>query len=507
MVKTAAALALAIATGCASAAFGQAVVSTDHGAVSGATADGVESFKAIPFAAPPVGPLRWRPPEPPARWTGVKAAVTPPPACPQQLPASWGIPTPKWSEDCLYLNVWRPEGVKAGARLPVMVWIYGGGFAIGYSGSKIYDGSNLARRGVIVVNMNYRLGRLGWFAHPLLTAEARGGATADFGLMDQIAALKWVKANISAFGGDPSNVTVFGESAGAMSVNLLMISPQARGLFTKAITESGLGRFPAKPLKAAESEGQAYGDSQAAATLEAMRAIPVETLLQGAPTLERGGGAGPIIDGVVVPENVDAAFAAGTEAKVPWIVGSNTYEASLLPNYLANPDGVIDMAPAPMRPMMMKTFDPDNTGDKKTIAANILTDQVFTEPARYLASLHEKNGAPVWRYYFGYVPEAIRAGSPGAGHGSEIEFVFGTLGAFRAGAKDYTAQDRVTSDQMQRYWTDFAKRGTPDGAGLLAWPEDKSDQVLVIDDKGFRAETGHLKARLSLMAMSHMGGS
>lgn len=250
MIRT---LMAALAFGLVAASAGAAVVTTDHGRVSGVVAEGVESFKGIPFAAPPVGDLRWRPPADPKPWTDVRAGDAYGPACPQHMPAAWGLPDPKWSEDCLYLNVWRPESAKPGAKLPVMVWIYGGGFTIGNGASKIYDGTHLAQNGVVVVNMNYRLGRLGWFAHPALTAEAKGGATADFGLMDQIAALKWVKANIAAFGGDPANVTIFGESAGAMSVNLLMVSPAARGLFAKAITESGLGRIAAKTMAAAEA--------------------------------------------------------------------------------------------------------------------------------------------------------------------------------------------------------------------------------------------------------------
>ena len=493
-----AALALALST----AAYA-APVTTDHGPVAGVAADGVESFKGIPFAAPPVGDLRWRAPQPPAAWTAVRSADAFAPACPQHLPASWGYPDPKWSEDCLYLNVWRPATAVKGAKLPVMVWIYGGGFTIGYGGSKIYDGAKLAQNGVIVVNMNYRLGRLGWFAHPALTLEAKGGPTGDFGLMDQIAALKCVQANIAEFGGDPANVTIFGESAGGMSVNLLMVAPSAKGLFAKAITESGLGRIPAKSLATAEAQGDAFAKQIGALDPKALRALPVEALLGGIGSVDSADNPGPIVDGVLVPENVDKAFAAGHEAKVPWIVGTNNYEASLFPSRLADPEGqVFSLVPAPTRPFVLKAFD-DGSGDKTRIAANILTDKVFTEPARYLAALHEKNGAPVWRYYFGYLAEGDRAKAPGAGHGGEIQFVFGNLGTFRGSTQTYTDADRGTAAALGAYWTRFAKAGDPNGPGQTPWPEDKADTVLVIDTQGRHAEAGLLKIRLGMMALSN----
>lgn len=481
------------------------VAKTEGGLVSGVAIEGVESFKGIPFAAPPLGDLRWKAPQPAAKWSGVRAGDTFGPACPQHLPPSWGT-DPVWSEDCLYLNVWRPVGAAAGAKLPVMVWIYGGGFTVGNGASKIYDGANLARNGVIVVNMNYRLGRLGWFAHPALTKEAAGGPTGDFGLMDQVAALKWVQANIAAFGGDPKNVTIFGESAGGMSVNLLMISPSARGLFAKAITQSGLGRIAAKSLPNAEAQGAAFAESAKATDLKALRALPVEVLLAGIGSVDSSANPGPIVDGVLAPENVDTAFAAGREAKVPWMLGSNTYEASLFPNLTADPENkVFFLVPKPVRPMVLPAFDPDKTGDNHVIAANLLTDNVFTEPARYLAALHEKNGAPVYRYYFGYVPETQRASTPGAGHGAELQFVFGTLGTYYASAKGYTDADRTMAATMGRYWTNFSKAGDPNGGGLPRWPEDKGDKLMVLDPSGPHAAEGLLKGRLDLMAMAKGG--
>ncbi len=462
---------------------------------------GVQSYRGIPFAQPPVGSLRWRPPQP-VKALGDFAGLHNGPACPQHIPPVWG-PDPRQSEDCLYLNIWEPIDAKPSAHLPVMVWIYGGGFVIGDSASKIYNGSNLARSGVVVVNFNYRLGRLGWFAHPELTREGGDAGTGDFGLMDQIAALKWVRDNITAFGGDPANVTIFGESAGAMSVNLLMVAPSARGLFAKAITESGLGRIAAKPLAAAEAQGIAFAKSAGAEDLDALRKLPVATILAGgAASVESGENPGPILDGKLIPENIDRAFAEGKQAPVPWMVGSNDYEASLFPGMLSDPDKVMTNVPAAARPLMSALFDPDKTGDRRTVAAGMLTDSVFTEPARFLASQHAKLGQPVYRYFFAYVPETQRATLPGAGHGSEIQFVFGTLGTYYAAKGGYSDFDRRVSADMGRYWTNFAKTGNPNSpeAGGVEWPRDTGDQALVIDKNGEHAAPSLRKARLDIMA-------
>ena len=401
---------------CALPALAAEVVKIPSGAFAGVAQGDVTVFEGIPFAKPPVGDLRWRAPEPVGPWAGVRSAKTLEPACPQHfspmLLAAIGH-EPEQSEDCLYMNIWAPKSATAASKLPVMVWIYGGGFMIGNAAWPTDAGANLARRGVVTVNFNYRLGRFGWFAHPELTKEGGAAGTANYGLMDQIAALKWVRDNIASFGGDPSNVTIFGVSAGGMSVNLLMTSPTARGLFAKAITESGLGRIEAKPLATAEADGLAFAKSVGATGVRDLRKLSVAQVLgpQNA-SVESGENAGPIVDGRLIPEDVDRAFAEGKEAPVPWIVGSNTFEASLFPNILADPDGkVFSTIPASFRPILMSLFDPDKTGDKTVVAANIVTDKVFTEPARFLASRQAKLGAPVYRYVFGYVPEAERKGA------------------------------------------------------------------------------------------------
>lgn len=473
------------------------VVKTGLGPVSGASSGPVESFKGIPFAAPPVGALRWKAPAPVAAWSGVRDSSKFAASCYQQ---SRNGRVENLSEDCLYLNVWRPAGAKAGAKLPVMVWIYGGAFVSGSGALPVYDGTHFAETGVILVTLNYRLGNLGWFAHPELTKESGGQGTGDFGLMDQIAGLIWVRNNIASFGGDPANVTIFGESAGGMSVNLLMVSPAARGLFAKAITESGLGRTAARPLAAAEANGVKFAESVGATDLAALRALPVDKAWGPALTnIEGTANPGPIVDGVVVPQNVDRAFAEGKEAKVPWIVGSNTFEASLFPQRLQNPDGYLNAMPADRQAMISKVFDPQATGDKKALVANLMTDAVFTEPARYLAAQHEAHGGKAYRYYFGYVAEGSRKLMPGTPHAGELIYVFSTLGSFPSAIPlTYTDADRTIARDMTGYWSNFAKSGDPNGAGLPAWPEDKGDKVLVVDPTGPHAGAAVRKPQLDL---------
>jgi para-nitrobenzyl esterase len=486
------------ALACGAAAQTGPVVTTAMGKVSGVADAGVQSFKGIPFAAPPVGALRWKAPQPAAAWSDVRDGSKFAPACYQQ--ARNGR-VENLSEDCLYLNVWRPEGAKSGAKLPVMVWIYGGAFVSGAGSLPVYDGAHFARDGVVLVTLNYRLGNLGWFAHPELTKESAGQGTGDFGLMDQIAGLIWVRNNISAFGGDPSNVTIFGESAGGMSVNLLMTSPAAQGLFAKAITESGLGRAPARPLATAEANGVKFAASVGAADLAALRALPVDKAWGPQLTnIEGDANPGPIVDGVVVPEDVAKAFAEGKEAKIPWLVGTNNFEASLFPQRLQNPEGYLNAMPPDRLAFLTKVFDPQGTGDKKALVAALMTDAVFTEPARYLAAQHEAHGAKTYRYYFGYVAEGARAMVPGAGHAGELIYVFGTLGSFPSAFKlEYTDKDRAIAGDMTGYWSNFAKSGDPNGAGLPAWPEDKADTVLVVDATGPHADSGLRKPQLDLL--------
>ena len=385
-------------------------VHVGQGDLTGVTAGKVESFKGIPFAAPPVGAARWRAPGAAPTWKEAKAANAFGPVCMQSL--RLGVPIPM-SEDCLTLNVWRPAGAGPGAKLPVMVWIYGGAFIFGSGSTPFYDGTHFAEDGVVLVTFNYRVGRFGFFAHPAL--DGGGGPVANYGLMDQIAALKWVKSNIAAFGGDPRNVTVFGESAGAISVNLLMGSPAAHGLFDKAIAESGFGRIHPKSLKTAEGVGQTFAEAHGvkgddAAAAAALRALPADALNAAFSGLSDPNIAGPVIDGRIVTQGVAEAFAKGEEAHVPYLEGGNSYEASLFPHVADTPDPVIARAGDPAKVVALYGGKPG-----PEVARELMTDTLITEPDRNLAREMAKQGKTAFVYNFSYFPAAGRATSFGAG--------------------------------------------------------------------------------------------
>ena len=448
------------------------MVTIKDGALKGAVEGQVVSFKNIPFAAPPIGPLRWKPPQKDASWTGVRDATTFGPTC-MQVAGAFGRPGGQASEDCLQLNVYEPTQ-HAHKKLPVMVWIYGGGFIGG--AASYYNGTHFAEDGVVLVTVNYRLGRLGWFAHPGLTKEANGGPTGDYGLMDQIAALKWVKANIAAFGGDASNVTVFGESAGAMSVNYLLISPEARGLFQKAISESGFGRTPGRPLAAAEKLGASFAQANGAtgddaAQVAALRALPADTLMKAAASLEAPDAPGPIIDGVLVPTTVATAFAEGKQAHVPFILGGNSYEASLFGRVHQHPETTLD----PLGDKKAGAVALFGNGDPAKAASMMWTETAIIEPDRYLARQEIKAGVKAWTYYFSYMPASLRTVAPGTPHGGEIGYVFETLPAtaMKRGGFEIPAangEDHALAAHIHAYWVAFAKTGDPDSAGGPEWP-------------------------------------
>ena len=474
------------------------------GVLHGVVADGVASFKGIPYAAPPVGALRWRPPEAPAKWTTPRDASAFGPAC---LATGEGFGAgPNQSEDCLTLNVWTPAG-HAGRKLPVMVWIHGGGFVAGASSARFYDGASFARDGVVLVSLNYRLGRLGWFAHPALLKE--GGDHGNYGLQDQVAALKWVRANAAAFGGDPHNVTVFGESAGGISVNFLMISPEAHGLFDKAIAESSFGRFDAPSIATVAKAGATYmtslgitGDGADAAAR--MRALPAKDVLKPTSGLEAPDAPRPMIDGATIRERTDDGFAKGHQARVPYLLGGNSFESSLFAKaVLAYPAIQIASVKAD-RETVIKTF---GDGDQTKAAFNAMTATLITEPDRALARDEVKAGVPTWRYYFAYVQEAQRATVPGAGHGSELSFVFETLPTAPLQYAGRTLPAASATDQgvaraIHAYWVNFAKTGAPGAAGGTEWPryDVASDPVLEFTPTGTTAlRHDLLKPRLDLV--------
>jgi len=447
------------------------------GALRGSTADGINSFKGVPYAQPPVGALRWRPPQPVQPWTGTRDAQAFGSDCVQNR-AGWdqSQSTLPVSENCLTLNVWSPHnlGPKGSGGAPVMVWIHGGGYVMGSGSQPVFDGAALARRGVVVVTFNYRLGRFGFFAHPALTAEHPGEPKANYGLMDQVAALAWVKANIAAFGGDPAKVTIFGQSAGGGSVNQLMLIPSARGLFSRAISQSGGGRdvWPLlskdRPGKvSAESTGTAFAAKAGVKTPDAgaLRALPAAKVLGRLDLLnqEEATYSGPVIDGGLVTGSAAEGFAAGRQARVPLLIGAASDEMGIIPGFLKGMfAGKIVAQLGVPEDRLLGVY-----GAKAALNADLPSDAAFVEPARALAGLAAKAGQPVWLYSFGYVAEAKRKDWKGAPHSSDLAYVFDTL----ATLKDKTSPaDQAMATRWADTWVAFAKAGAPDTPALPDWP-------------------------------------
>ena len=468
----------------------------DTGQLKPLQAKGVLAYKGIPFATPPIGALRWKAPAAPAKWDGVRDASHYGDICMQKMPnPDNGIGQLPASEDCLTLNVFTQE---LSDKRPVMVWIHGGGFVNGSGSAELYDGSQLAKQGVVVVTINYRLGRFGSFAHPLLTKEANGAPLANYGMMDMIASLEWVERNIAAFGGDASNVTIFGESAGGMAVQRLMVSPKARGLFHKAAVQSGAGRenvlyldkANARAFPSAETDGDAFVKSLKvdAKTPADLRAISADAIIAaGDPSTFSGGG--PILDGQVFTTLVMDAFKAGVEAKVPYLVGYNSAE---FPSKPEDVDGSLTRtlgAKTADLPALVATY-----ADKDDMAARIVGDIVFGEPARQLAGLHAANGQPTWLYRFDVLSTSVRQKYRGTPHAQERQYVFDTLHTSPYPADD---NDKVQAALAVKYWTNFAKTGDPNGSGLAAWPRyaSASDQLLDFTNTGPVAKPSPHKER------------
>jgi para-nitrobenzyl esterase len=485
-------LAVAVAGVLASTSAAAQVVQVQSGSLKGVTAGDVVSFKGIPYAAPPVGPLRWRAPQPVAPWTDVRAADKLGAICMQKIDAhDNGVGPGPASEDCLTLNVYAPAAQAAAPR-PVMVWIHGGGFVNGSATAALYDGSALARQGVVVVTVNYRLGRFGFFAHPALTAEQQGQAVANYGLMDQIAALEWVKRNIGAFGGDPANVTIFGESAGGMAVNRLMMIHEAWGLFAKAIVESGVGWEKSQTLAEAEAAGGAFATKIGAGSDAAsLRAIPADKIVAaGDPDVLKG--ELPILDGKLLTENPAEAFAAGRVARVPYLVGSNSLE-------FPNPGAAM------IRPKIVH-MNPEQSaaavkayGGQDAFDAHIVSDVIFGEPARWLAGQTAKRGMPTYLYRFSVVSAKAPKGlQGGAVHASDRQYVFKTL---NASPWPTDARDAGLADTISAYWVAFAKTGDPNGEGRPSWPRyDERDELINFTNDGPLAETTPDAAALDFIA-------
>lgn len=469
-------------------------VDAPAGRIEGKDTGAVEAFLGVPYAAAPVGALRWRAPAPAPRWTKVRQASAIGADCVQDsknnpLPAGY---TNQQSEDCLFLNIWRPEGTPA-ARLPVMVWIHGGAFIMGSGSMPDYDGAALAARGAIVVTLNYRLGRFGTFVHPELFKEQAGQPIANYGMMDQIAALKWVRDNIAAFGGDAANVTIFGESAGASSVNFLMTSPAVKGLFAKAISESGGRNDVLDSVEAAAAKCSAWATTKRATTLAQLRALSADTILDAPVTVP----ARPVIDGKLVVARTDVAFRTGLAAKVPYLVGSNDFEESLLRWFPGGGEAMVrqfgDKAPA-----LLAAYAASGDTRERQVG-RLWGENAMTEPARWRAKQQAAHGAPVYLYRFAYLPEALRDTTPGAGHADEIPFVFDN-GPPRPGYQ-WTAADHATARLVGDYWLAFARTGNPNHPGAPDWPAftPGADRLQLINGQGTTTVSDFARARLDLV--------
>lgn len=453
--------------------------SVRDGKLQGRHAEGLSVFQGIPFAAPPTGALRWREPQPVQPWNGVRKADAYAASCMQKtgMPVSAGGTTGPLSEDCLYLNVWTPSTGPAGKR-PVMVWIHGGALVYGSGNVPLYDGTALARRGAVVVTINYRMGALGFFTHPALDG-GRAAAPANYGLLDQIAALRWVRDNIAAFGGDPGNVTIFGESAGAQSVLALYASPLAKGLFHRGIAQSPYG-IPSHTRKHARDisvkVSTAVGAAGADATASQLRAIPAERFFDlgdKGPTLAPGF----IVGDAAVPRPILQAFQNKHQARVPLIIGSNSDEATVALAF--GVDSAALIARMGGGRALVKKLYPDVTDDAQ-LGRELVRDVVFTAFARRISYLHSQS-APTWRYYFSHVQENMQGKVPGVAHGAEIPFVMGTGDRCDCLPAAFTDLDRMVSGDVGDYWASFARSGTPAVAGAPRWPQDGRKNVHVME--------------------------
>ncbi len=457
-------------------------IKVDTGTIAGKTEGPVRAFLGIPYAAPPVGELRWKPPAPATKWSGVREAVNFGARCMQgPIYSDMVFRDVGPSEDCLTLNVWTPAQATA-KKLPVMVWIYGGGFQAGSTSEPRQDGEFLAQRGVVVVSVNYRLGVFGFFVLPELAAESGHDSAGNYGLMDQAAALAWVHRNIAVFGGDPDNVTVFGESAGASSVSALMASPVAAGLFVKAIGESGSAFAKAtSPMKTLaqreESDANFAKASLGSASLKDLRAISAQKVLDAALKKEDAElRFSPSVDGYFLPESVSAIFAAKRENKVSLLAGWNHDEETLSKSAPAEPTPEQQLRAKAEKqfPDGIEQFMRLYAAASPTEAKRSLNDFLSDDPRawsmwKWLECAAAEGKKPVYRYRFDRsLPSTTDPAGLGAYHSGEIEYVFGALDS-KAGIP-WTAEDRALSELMQKYWTNFARNGDPNGEGLPVWP-------------------------------------
>jgi para-nitrobenzyl esterase len=453
-----------------------ALALTTSGSISGVREAGVSVYKGVPFAAPPLGELRWRPPEPPAPWTGTRNAIAFAPACMQEGVSMPGEVPPADSEDCLYLNIWTPAK-RIVERLPVIVWIHGGGYRNGSASMPLYWGDQLAHQGVIVVTIAYRLGPLGFLALPELTHESKYGSSGNYGLMDQIAALRWVQHNIAAFGGDPNRVTIAGQSSGAISVSILMTCPQAKGLFQRAIGESGglfepLQLAPSYLLANAERDGEKYAATLGVHSLQELRRLPAARLLGGD---NAGGVTHPVIEPTVLPLAPYAAFAAGRQNDVPLLIGSNAEEARSLTGVThvsaATFEADVERSFGALPPAIVAAYPHASDEAARQARLDLERDLRFGWDMWAWARLQAASGkSAVYYYSFRQRPpfptDSVYAGW-GASHFAELWYVFDHL---NQEPWSWSKADLKVAQTMSRYWTNFARSGDPNGKGLPSWP-------------------------------------
>ena len=473
-------------------------VTIDSGKLEGTlnAAGTVRIFRGIPFAAPPVGDQRWQPPQPVAPWKGVRSAEEFGPHCMQGKVFGDINPRDKvMSEDCLNLTVWAPA--KASSEpLPVYLWFYGGGFAAGAEDEPRYDAESFARRGIVAVNANYRLGVFGFLAHPELTKESPHHASGNYGLLDQVAALEWVRRNIAAFGGDPHKVTIGGESAGSLSVSALMASPLSRDLFQQAIGESGaffgaVGGRGMPSLAEMEKQGVSFAASAGAKSIADLRAKSAEDVLAAAMKVNRGFGFWPGVDGYFLPADVESIYAEGKQSQVPLLAGWNGDEVRMAV-IMAKEKPSAKTFPEQLKKQFkdkadaaLKVYPAATDAEALQSAGDLASDNFIVYGTWKWIEMQAKTGKPVYRYEFDRaepVPEAMQkmgVKTLGAPHASELEYVFDMLSSKKA---DWKPEDQKVAETMNEYWANFIKTGDPSGAGLAKWPNfTKTHEVMHLD--------------------------
>ena len=513
-------------------AFAADQVRTANGVIESATParDGVRSFKGVPFAQPPLGGLRWREPQPVKDWTGVRNADQFGPRCMQRTgpTADYWFRSNGMSEDCLYLNVWTPA--KAGnEKLPVLVYVFGGGFQNGDGSEPRYDGESMARKGMVAVSLNYRTNVFGFFSHPELTKESKNHASGNYGLLDQVAALRWVQQNIAAFGGDPKRVTIAGESAGSLSVSALMASPLSRDLMAGAIGESGalISTLPPRALAETEKDGLDFGEKAGAASLAALRALSAEKIQEAvanaAPANPGGGGPGAAsaprlrfsanLDGYFLPKTLTQIYEAGEQAKVPLLAGSNSEEMPARVVLGASEPTAESFAEAVRKlygesaEQVLKVYAPKTTEEVLQAATDLASARFIALGTWKWTELQMKTGGkPVYRYLYTRIrpkylgmpgqpapaaPEGAGATAPpkprGAAHSAEIQYAMGNLDLDTR--YTWEADDRKVSESMQGFFVNFVKTGNPNGPGLPNWP-------------AYDAKTNYMRMRIDVVSQA-----